>query len=167
MLLMCSGVPALCLPFTSVTEVSLEGHMNDEHRKAQKRYSWYHAVRSSNPFITYFEAEATTIDIRKQLAICQSVKVVASNNPLKTFCVPYNYLVVAVGEVPATFGTPGVRENCFFMKEVSDGVALRKRISTQVRTTVLTIEDAYVEALLGSVVVLLFHLFPCARFWQF
>ena len=27
-------------------------------------------------------------------------------------------LVVAVGEQPATFGTPGVKENCFFMKEV-------------------------------------------------
>ena len=27
-------------------------------------------------------------------------------------------LVVSVGEQPATFGTPGVEENCFFMKEV-------------------------------------------------
>ena len=27
-------------------------------------------------------------------------------------------LVVSVGEQPATFGTPGVEENCYFMKEV-------------------------------------------------
>lgn len=87
----------------------------------------------SNPFITYFEAEATSINIAKQRAICESVKVVKSSNPLKTFCVPYDYLVLGVGEMPATFGTPGVRENCFFMKEVRDSVAIRNRISTQVR----------------------------------
>jgi NADH:ubiquinone reductase (non-electrogenic) len=34
------------------------------------------------------------------------------------FEVPYDILVVAIGEQPATFGTPGVAENCFFMKEV-------------------------------------------------
>lgn len=92
-----------------------------------------HAVRMSNPFITYFEAAATSVDIKKQRAICESVKVVESSTPLKTFCVPYEYLVLGVGEMPATFGTPGVRENCFFMKEVSDSVAIRNRISTQVR----------------------------------
>ena len=91
-----------------------------------------HAVRMSNPFITYLEAEATAVDIRQQRAICESVKVVASSTPLRTFSVPYDYLVLGVGEMPATFGTPGVRENCFFMKEVSDSVAIRKRISTQV-----------------------------------
>ena len=34
------------------------------------------------------------------------------------FEVPYDILIVAVGEQPATFGTPGVEENCYFMKEV-------------------------------------------------
>lgn len=37
-------------------------------------------------------------------------------------------MVVAVGERPATFGVPGVAEHAFFMKEVSDTVALRKKI---------------------------------------
>ena len=32
--------------------------------------------------------------------------------------VPYDMLVVSVGERPATFGVPGVREHCYFMKEV-------------------------------------------------
>jgi hypothetical protein len=32
------------------------------------------------------------------------------------FEVPYDILVVAVGEQPGTFGTPGVEEHCFFMK---------------------------------------------------
>ena len=32
------------------------------------------------------------------------------------FEVPYDVLVVSIGERPATFGTPGVAEHCFFMK---------------------------------------------------
>ena len=35
--------------------------------------------------------------------------------------VPYDVLVVSVGERPATFGVPGVREHCYFMKEVGLG----------------------------------------------
>ncbi len=35
----------------------------------------------------------------------------------------------AAGELPATFGVPGVQKYCYFMKEVEDTVGLRKRIS--------------------------------------
>ena len=38
---------------------------------------------------------------------------------LAVVCVPqiqYDVAVVAVGEQPATFNVPGVRENCYFMK---------------------------------------------------
>jgi NADH:ubiquinone reductase (non-electrogenic) len=38
------------------------------------------------------------------------------------FEVPYDYLVVSVGEQPATFGVPGVQEHTFFMKEASPSV---------------------------------------------
>jgi NADH:ubiquinone reductase (non-electrogenic) len=44
------------------------------------------------------------------------------------FEIAYDIAVVAVGEAPATFGVPGVAEHCYFMKEVSDCVGLRKRI---------------------------------------
>lgn len=33
-----------------------------------------------------------------------------------TFEVPYDLLIVAVGEQPATFGVPGVEEHCYFLK---------------------------------------------------
>ena len=42
--------------------------------------------------------------------------------------VPYDLLVVTVGEQPATFGVPGVSQYCHFMKEISDTVAIRNRI---------------------------------------
>ena len=37
------------------------------------------------------------------------------------FEVPYDLLVVAVGERPATFGVAGVEEHCYFMKASREG----------------------------------------------
>jgi NADH dehydrogenase FAD-containing subunit len=37
-------------------------------------------------------------------------------------------LVVAVGCYSQTFGTPGVRENALFLKDVGDARRIRKRI---------------------------------------
>ena len=56
-----------------------------------------------------------------------SLKVVAQR-PVPRSQVPYDLLVVAVGEQPATFGVPGVSEHCYFMKEINDTVAIRNRI---------------------------------------
>ena len=48
--------------------------------------------------------------------------------PAHTQQIEYDVLVCAVGERPGTFGVPGVEEYCFFLKEVTDTVALRQRI---------------------------------------
>jgi NADH:ubiquinone reductase (non-electrogenic) len=89
------------------------------------------AVRSANPCATYFEAAAKEVDLEAQRVTCESASIVRTNVKKRRFIVPYDYLCVAVGEMPATFGVPGVREHAFFMKEVSDTVAMRKRIATQ------------------------------------
>jgi NADH dehydrogenase FAD-containing subunit len=39
---------------------------------------------------------------------------------------PYDYLLYAVGAESATFGVPGVREHCYFLKEVADAMRLRR-----------------------------------------
>ncbi|KAG9238222.1 pyridine nucleotide-disulfide oxidoreductase-domain-containing protein [Amylocarpus encephaloides] len=44
------------------------------------------------------------------------------------FDLTYDKLVVAVGCYSQTFGTPGVRENAFFLKDVTDAIKIRKRI---------------------------------------
>lgn len=41
---------------------------------------------------------------------------------------PYDYLIVATGSVPHTFGVPGVEEHGFFLKTLEDGVALKNHI---------------------------------------
>ena len=46
----------------------------------------------------------------------------------KKFDLEYDKLVVAVGCYSQTFGTSGVRENAFFLKDVGDARKIRKRI---------------------------------------
>lgn len=46
----------------------------------------------------------------------------------QTFDLTYDKLVIAVGCYSQTFGTPGVRENAFFLKDVAGARKIRKRI---------------------------------------
>lgn len=84
-------------------------------------------IRIANPFVNYFEARCDKVDLNKKIASCTSA-VSDSFGSTRSFDVPYDVLVVSVGERPASFGVPGVEEHCFFMKEVRDAVDLRKRI---------------------------------------
>ncbi|KAI7841841.1 hypothetical protein COHA_004370 [Chlorella ohadii] len=104
-------------------------------------------VRVANPFVDYFEASCDKIDLDNKVAYCTS-KNAYKDGRLPKFEVPCRFLlpvkmhttllewdddilIVSVGEQPATFGTPGVAENCFFMKEIPDSVGLRQRIQNQ------------------------------------
>lgn len=74
-------------------------------------------IRVANPFVTYIEAKATDVDPqRKTLScVCTAGGGVESTSP-REFEMAYDYLFVSIGEVPATFGVPGVAEHCYFMK---------------------------------------------------
>ncbi|KAG2487513.1 hypothetical protein HYH03_013931 [Edaphochlamys debaryana] len=87
-------------------------------------------IRTSNPCVTYLEAECEELNPDSKVAVCRSAFAMTDGSK-PTFEIQYDKAVVAVGEQPATFGVPGVRENCFFMKEISDASALRKRIAEQ------------------------------------
>jgi NADH:ubiquinone reductase (non-electrogenic) len=84
-------------------------------------------IRIANEYVTYCEAKCTSVDLQAKVAKCISV-ISDGSGKKREFEVPYDKLVVAVGEQPASFGVPGVKENCFYMKEVTDAVRLRKRI---------------------------------------
>lgn len=49
-------------------------------------------------------------------------------NQVPTFPVSYDKLIIAVGTYSQTFNTKGVRENAFFLKDIRDAVAIRRRI---------------------------------------
>ena len=42
--------------------------------------------------------------------------------------VPYDKLVIAVGCNPQTFGTPGVKDNALFLKDIGDARKIRRRV---------------------------------------
>lgn len=46
----------------------------------------------------------------------------------KAIEVPYDKLIIAVGCNPQTFGTPGVKDNALFLKDVGDARKIRRRI---------------------------------------
>lgn len=84
-------------------------------------------IRVANPYITYLEADCDSLDIKNKVALCTS-SIAYETGDRPKFEIAYDVLAVAVGEQSATFGVPGVEKYCYFMKEVSDCVGLRKRI---------------------------------------
>jgi len=47
---------------------------------------------------------------------------------LLSFTVDYDYAIVTIGAATNTFGIPGVRENCNFLKQIDDAVRIRTSI---------------------------------------
>ncbi|KAH7568997.1 hypothetical protein JRO89_XS06G0086500 [Xanthoceras sorbifolium] len=79
-------------------------------------------VRKKNVDVRFWEAECFKIDAENKKVYCRSNQ--NSNlNGKKEFVVDYDYLVVAMGARSNTFNTPGVEENCHFLK-VSKGLAI-------------------------------------------
>ena len=56
-------------------------------------------------------SNAVSLDMSNQFIECQS----AVDSSIK-YKVGYDYLVIAVGAMPGTFGIPGVEEHTFFLK---------------------------------------------------
>ncbi|PKA53550.1 NAD(P)H dehydrogenase B2, mitochondrial [Apostasia shenzhenica] len=77
--------------------------------------------------IKFWEAECFKIDPTSKIIHCRSTAV---TNPVGTdeFVVDYDYLVIAVGAQANTFNTPGVEDNCHFLKEVEDAQRIRSSV---------------------------------------
>jgi NADH dehydrogenase FAD-containing subunit len=104
------------------------------------------SVRRRSSGVEFFQGWADDVDFNeKKLTIeesaIQKFDPVASTAEINTgedisprkkkgklFEVGYDKLVVAVGCYSQTFGTPGVRENALFLKDVGDARKIRKRI---------------------------------------
>ncbi|XP_044462399.1 external alternative NAD(P)H-ubiquinone oxidoreductase B2, mitochondrial-like [Mangifera indica] len=84
-------------------------------------------VKKKNIDVSFREAECYKIDTQNKKVYCRSNQ----NNSLngsKEFAVEYDYLVIAMGARPNTFNTPGVEENCHFLKEVEDAQRIRRTV---------------------------------------
>ena len=66
--------------------------------------------------IEFKEAECYKIDTDKRKVYCISNQNTNLGGGQQEFSVDYDYLVIAMGARSNTFNTPGVVENCHFLK---------------------------------------------------
>ncbi|OAY34117.1 external alternative NAD(P)H-ubiquinone oxidoreductase B1, mitochondrial [Manihot esculenta] len=84
-------------------------------------------IKKRNGEIKFFEAECIKIDAANNKVFCKSN---FENSVVGTgeFSLEYDYLVIAVGAQVNTFNTPGVVENCHFLKDLEDAQKLRRSV---------------------------------------
>ena len=76
----------------------------------------------------FLEATATMIDPKTNSISCESVVCEGNSCSIENFAVTYDRLVFAIGAQTNTFGIPGVREHCCFLKQVEDARRIRTAI---------------------------------------
>ncbi|KAA8519889.1 hypothetical protein F0562_014201 [Nyssa sinensis] len=84
-------------------------------------------VRKKNLDICYWEAECIKIDAENKKLHCRSNQETKLNEK-EEFVAYYDYLVIAIGACSNTFNTPGVVENCHFLKEIEDAQKIRRTV---------------------------------------
>ncbi|OVA14435.1 EF-hand domain [Macleaya cordata] len=84
-------------------------------------------IRKKNGDISFWEAECFKIDAKNKKVHCRSSQQ-ENLEGKEEFIVDYDYLVIAMGARANTFNTPGVEENCHFLKEVEDAQNIRRSV---------------------------------------
>jgi len=79
-------------------------------------------VRTARKNVVFHQASCTAILPEKRSIVCRSAL------DEHTFVLTYDLLVIAVGSVPGTHGTPGAPEHSLFLRELADARAIRQRI---------------------------------------
>lgn len=85
-------------------------------------------IREINRNADFLEAVATDVDAEGKILTCESVVCDGNSCEINEFSVPYDRLVVTIGAQTNTFGIPGVREHCNFLKQVEDARRIRTAI---------------------------------------
>ncbi|RKO91416.1 pyridine nucleotide-disulfide oxidoreductase-domain-containing protein [Blyttiomyces helicus] len=81
-------------------------------------------VRKQNADASYYQASVENIDFTKRELTCAPIEPTEKGK----FNLSYDKLVIAVGANVATFGTPGVLEHAFLLKEIDHARRIRSRI---------------------------------------
>ena len=119
----------------------------------------------------YYEAAATGVDAQKKtvsftnryLTSATATKWLPNvgggdgergKHKSQHFEINYDYLVVAVGAIPNTFGVPGVEQHCLFFKEVAHAAQFRSQVNARFERAALpSMSVAQIEDLLRFVVI--------------
>ncbi|KAF8411233.1 hypothetical protein HHK36_003780 [Tetracentron sinense] len=84
-------------------------------------------VKKKNMEIRFWEAECFKIDAQNKKVHCRTNQDTNLDGK-EEFIVDYDYLVIAMGARSNTFNTPGVVENCHFLKEIEDAQRIRRTV---------------------------------------
>lgn len=110
-------------------------------------------VRKKSVGVQFFEAECIKIDAQNKKVYCRSNQENNLNGE-EEFVVDYDFLVIAMGANVNTFNTPGVVENCHFLKEVEDAQKIRRTvIDCFERASLPTVSDEEKKRILHFAVV--------------
>lgn len=85
-------------------------------------------VRELNTNANYLEGTATDIDMVNNVVYCDSVICEGNSCEIEEFTVDFDKLIVTVGAQTNTYGIPGVRDHCCFLKQVEDARRIRTSI---------------------------------------
>lgn len=86
-------------------------------------------IQEINPKSKYIEAAATHIDPSRKRITCQTLDKMRNNDDeIEEFEVQYDKLIVSIGAQTNTFGIPGIREYCSFLRHVEDARRVRTEI---------------------------------------
>jgi NADH:ubiquinone reductase (non-electrogenic) len=75
-------------------------------------------LEQKNVDVRFCEAECYKIDAENKKIYCRSTQD-KNLNGVEEFVLDYDYLVIGIGARVNTFNTPGVEENCHFLKVTS------------------------------------------------
>ena len=111
-------------------------------------------IRNANAHAKYLEATCTNVEPGESFVECSVVACEGTSCEIEEFQLPYDHLVVSVGAQVNTFGIPGVKEHCIFLKQVEDAAKLRRAIGNCFeRASVPGISDAQRRAALTFAVI--------------
>lgn len=85
-------------------------------------------IREINRKVSFLEATATSVDPEHNRITCESVVCEGNSCDIEEFVLDYDRLVVSVGAQTNTFGIPGVKEHCNYLKQVDDARRIRTSI---------------------------------------
>ncbi|KAJ7527404.1 hypothetical protein O6H91_16G052800 [Diphasiastrum complanatum] len=84
-------------------------------------------ARNKRKDIKYFEAECLQINVPTKTLLCRDISAIKVKGK-EDFYLDYDYLVIAVGAQPNTFGVQGVKDYCHFLKEIEDAEKIHQSV---------------------------------------
>lgn len=85
-------------------------------------------IREINRDAKFYEATATYVNTQDRSVTCESVICEGNSCTIESFDVPYDRLIITVGAQTNTYGIPGVKEHCNFLKSIPDARRIKSAI---------------------------------------